>query len=77
MNERLMRCGLTNLEIRITRGDHIEVCKILTGKESIPAHKFFEISTKNRTIDSMGTRLYRPIKNKLGPGGIDFSVRGW
>jgi len=33
--ERLMRCGLTNLEKRRTRGDLIEAYKIMTGKEAI------------------------------------------
>jgi len=33
--ERLMRCGFTNLEMRRTRGDLIEAYKIKTGKEAI------------------------------------------
>src|SRR6218665_2688606 len=36
--ERLMRCGLTNLEKRRKRGDLIEAYKIMTGKEAISAH---------------------------------------
>src|SRR6218665_1957525 len=38
------RCGLTNLEKRRTRGDLIEAYKIVTRKEAISAHKFFEVS---------------------------------
>ena len=33
--ERLIRCGLTTLEKRRSRGDLIEAYKIITGKESI------------------------------------------
>jgi len=39
-DERLMRCGLTNLEKRRTRGD-LSLYKIMIGKEAISAHKFF------------------------------------
>jgi len=68
---RLMRCGLTNLEKRRTRGDLIVAHKIMTGKEAISAHKFFKVSMKSRTRGH-GYKLY---KNELGSGGIDFSVR--
>ena len=68
-----MRCGLTNLEKRRTRGDLIEAYKIMTGKETISAHKFFEVSMENRTRGQGYTSF---IKNELGSGGIDFSVRG-
>ena len=45
----------------------------MTGKEAISAHKFFKVSMEAELEDT-DTR-YR--KNKLGPEGIDFSVRGW
>ena len=68
--ERLMRCGLTNLEKKRTRGEliRVEAYKIMTGKEAISAHKFFEVRTRGH-----GYKLYK--KNELGSGGIDFSVR--
>ena len=47
--ERLMRCGLTNLEQRRTRRDLIEAYKIMTGKEAISPHRFFEVSMESRT----------------------------
>src|SRR6218665_2175815 len=37
--ERLIRCGLTNLEKRRTRGDLIEAYKIMTGNEAIPVSR--------------------------------------
>src|SRR6218665_2514807 len=70
--ERLMRCGLTNLEKRRTRGDLIEAYKIMTGKEAISAHPFLEVSLESRTRRH-GYKLY---KKELGSGRIDFSVRG-
>ena len=56
--ERFKRCGLTNLEKRITRGDLIEAFKIMTGKETISAHKFFEVRMENRTRGH-GYKLYK------------------
>ena len=56
--ERLMRCGLTNLEKRRTRGDLIEAYKIMTGKEAISAHRFFEVSLESRTWGH-GYKLYK------------------
>src|SRR6218665_2657411 len=60
--ERLMRCGLTNLEKRRTRGDLIEAYEIMTGKEAISAHRFLEVSMENRTRGH-GYKLYK--KNEL------------
>ena len=71
--ERLMRCGLTNLDKRRTRGDLVENHTRLLPKEGVWAHKFFEISMKSRTIHIEDTDR-SCIKGKLGPGGI---VRGW
>ena len=59
--ERLMRCELTNLEKRRTRGDLIEAYKIMTGKEAISAQKFFEVSMESKTRGH-GYKLY---KNKI------------
>src|SRR6218665_3955356 len=56
--ERLMRCGVTNLEKRITRGDLIEANKIMTEKEAISAHKFFEVSMESKTRGH-GYKLYK------------------
>ena len=41
--ERLIKCGLTTLEKRKSRGDLIEAYKIITGKESIQWERFFEL----------------------------------
>src|SRR6218665_1618295 len=40
--ERLIRCGLTTLEKRRSRGDLIEAYQIIIGKESIQSERFFE-----------------------------------
>src|SRR6218665_2443802 len=56
--ERLMRCGLTNLEKRRTSGDLIEAYKIMTGKEAISAHKIFKVSKENRNRGH-GYKLYK------------------
>ena len=39
--ERLKECGLTTLETRRSRGDQIEVFKILNGYENIDSNHFF------------------------------------
>jgi len=41
--ERLIRCGLTTLKKRRSRGDLIEAHKIITGKEVIQWDRFFEL----------------------------------
>ena len=43
---RYEECGLTTLEMRILRGDQIEVFKILDGYENIDSNIFFEIKSK-------------------------------
>ena len=38
----MIRCGLTTLEKKRSRGDLIEAYKIITGEESIQLERFFE-----------------------------------
>ena len=47
--ERLTECGLTTLETRRLRGDHIEVFKILKGHENIDRNMFFSLEKDSRT----------------------------
>src|SRR6218665_2458910 len=66
--ERLIRCGLTTLEKRRSRGDLIEAYKIITGKESIQLERFFELAP------SKGTRRhrYKLFKKRKGTLGQKF-----
>src|SRR6218665_3559368 len=68
--ERLIRCGLTTLEKRRSRGDLIEayMYKIITGKESIQWERFFELAP------SKGTRghRYKLFKKRKGTIGQKF-----
>ena len=61
------------MEKRRTREDLMEAYKIMTGKKAISAHNFFYVSMENRTRGHGYTSF---IKNELGSGGIDSSVRG-
>src|SRR6218665_2395660 len=47
--EWLIRCGLTTLEKRRSRGDLIETYKIITGKDSIQWERFFEFAPSKVT----------------------------
>src|SRR6218665_2823335 len=47
--EQLIRCGLTTLEKRRSRGDLMEACKIIIGKESIQWERFFELAPSKVT----------------------------
>ena len=47
--ERLIRCGLTTLEKRTSRGDLIKAYKIITGKESIQGERFFQLAPSKVT----------------------------
>ena len=46
---RLKECGLTTLETRRLRGDHIEVFKILNVYENIYRNIFFSVKEERRT----------------------------
>src|SRR6218665_1632722 len=50
--ERLIRCGLTTLEKKRSRGDLIEAYKITTGMESIQREGFFELAPSKGTRDT-------------------------
>jgi len=47
---RLKRLKLTTLEKRRLRGDPIETFKIITGKEKVDKHEFFEISNNSHNL---------------------------
>jgi len=54
------------------KGRPIDAYKIMTGKEAISTHKFFEVSMENRTRGH-GYKLY---KKRNGFRRNRFSVRG-
>jgi len=54
----LKRCALTTLEKRRSRGDLIEVYKVITGKESIQWERFFKLAPSKVTGDT-GTNYLR------------------
>src|SRR6218665_1715647 len=62
--ERLIRCGLTTLEKRGSRGDLIEAYKIITGKESIQ-WRFFELAPSKVTRGHR-YKLFKKRKGTLG-----------
>src|SRR6218665_2030143 len=66
--ERLIRCRLTTLKKRRSRGDLIGAYKIITGKESIQWERFFELPP------SKGTRghRYKLFKKRKGTIGQKF-----
>ena len=41
----MKECGLTTLDMRKLRGDHIDVFKILNGHENVDPNIFFKIKT--------------------------------
>ena len=47
--ERLKECGLTTLETKRLRGNHIEIFKILNGYEHIDRNMFFSQKKDSRT----------------------------
>ena len=63
--KRLIGCGLTTLEKRRSRGDLIEACKIITGKESIQWEGFFELAPSKETRGHR-YKLFKKRKGTLG-----------
>ena len=50
--KRVKECGLTTLETRRLRGDHIEVYKILNGHENLDRNIFYRLR-KREGLDDM------------------------
>src|SRR6218665_141154 len=63
--EMLIRCGLTTLEKRRSRGDLIEAYKIITGKESIQSEIFFGLAPSKVTRGHR-YKLFKKRKGTLG-----------
>jgi len=59
---RLRRLKLATLEKRRLRGDLIETFKIITGREKVDKHEFFEIS--NNTHNLRGHQYKLSVKRK-------------
>src|SRR6218665_773702 len=64
--ERLIRCGLTTLEKRRSRGDLIEAYKNITGTESIRGERFFELAPSKVTRGRHRYKLFKKSKGTLG-----------
>ena len=61
----MIRCGLTTLEKRRSRGDLIEAYKIITGKESIQLESFFDLAPSKVTRGHR-YKLFKKRKETLG-----------
>ena len=73
--ERLIRLGLTTLEDRRTRGDLIEMYKIITGKEKVNVDKFFHmIPTRGDPELSHNKKIFKK-RCKTGVRGHFFTQR--
>ena len=70
---RLARLGLTTLEKRRKRGDLIETYKLLSGKEKVNKHNFFQYST-NHHLRGHRHKLYKE-RCRLGVRSHFFSQR--
>ena len=68
--ERLIRCGLTTLEKRRSRGDLIEAYKIITGKESIQWERFLELAPSK--VHVTRGHIYKLFKKRKGTLGQNF-----
>src|SRR6218665_693724 len=71
--ERLIRCVLTTLEKRRSRGDLIEAYKIITGKETIQRERLFELAP-SRGIRVHIYKLFKKRKGTLGQKFFSASV---
>ena len=59
----LLECGLTTLEIRILRGDQIEVFKIVNGFNDIDRNIFFKLKEGSKT---RGNKAALVIRSSVG-----------
>ena len=56
-----MVLGLTTLKVRRTRGDMIEVYKLLSNKERIDSEQFFQIATNDHGLREHNMKI---VKNR-------------
>ena len=61
----LIRCGLTTLEKRRSRGDLIEAYKIITGKESIQWERFLKLAPSKVTRSTDTNYKERNIRAEI------------
>ena len=61
----MIRCGLTTLEKRRSRGDLTKASKIIAGKESIQWERFFELAPSKVTWGHRYT-LFKKRKGTIG-----------
>jgi ribonucleases P/MRP protein subunit RPP40 len=59
-SERLAILGLTTLEKRRTRGDLIEIHKIMTGKEGLDQQQFFQLAATGQNLRGHSRKLFKP-----------------
>jgi len=61
--QRLRSTGLTTLEVKRQRGDLIECYKILTGKENIDPHQFFNLSDNSHGLRGHSQAILQQISS--------------